>query len=284
METDIHFNTTFLKYVNTKDKFDSLYIFVLYKLNLEDSHEKISRMIAVIDSMNDPKKKTYLKNRLHNFREYLKTNYKPESIINGIFMVSDNIDCESLIPYYAQTLDMFSHNKMSHQYGPEYPLEWLKNLLLDREYINVLKVKNNDITHTKMNSTKKISVYTNTIKSMDLSKIVLDRIPKGEPYLIHGVSVSLKNYSDKNAVSISTSELTDELILKIMSNIKNIQLCIKAGLLKILFCTETIHKKMSNIPEHFKNFEIKVITSMEKGDIADRLENDYGGAIGIKYY
>ena len=49
METDIHFNTTFLKYVNTKDKFDSLYIFVLYKLNLEDSHEKISRMIAVID-------------------------------------------------------------------------------------------------------------------------------------------------------------------------------------------------------------------------------------------
>ena len=258
------------------------------------------------------KKKTYLKNRLHNFREYLKTNYKPESIINGIFMVSDNIDCESLIPYYAQTLDMFSHNKMSHQYGPEYPLEWLKNLLLDREYINVLKVKNNDITHTKMNSTKKISVYTNTIKSMDLSKIVLDRIPKGEPYLIHGVSVSLKNYSDKNAVSISTSELTDELILKIMSNIKNIkyhaeltdifnklldpktenkivfgkdiQLCIKAGLLKILFCTETIHKKMSNIPEHFKNFEIKVITSMEKGDIADRLENDYGGAIGIKYY
>lgn len=312
METDTYFNTTFLKYSNNKDKFDSLYIFVIHKLSLEDSYDKISRMIAIIESMNDPKKKAYLKNRLHNFREYLKTNNKPESVINGIFMVSDNIDYEILIPYYEKTLNMFSHNKISHQYGSEYPLKWLKDLLLDREYINVLKIKNNDITHTQMNSTKKINIYTNTVKSMDLNKIVLERIPKGEQYLIHGVSVALKNYTDKNAVLVSTSELTDEFILKMMSNVKNIkyhneltdilnklldpkmenkivfgkdiQLCIKSGLLKTLYCTEVIQQKMSSIPEHFKNFEVKVIKLMEKGDIADKLEKDYSGAIGIKYY
>jgi len=312
MESDTLFKETFSKYSTVKDKFDSLYIFVIRKLSLEDSHEKISKMIAIIDSMSDGKKKAYLKNRLHNFREYLKTNYKPESLINGIFMVNDNVEFESLVPYYVQTLDMFSHNKLSHQYGSEYPLEWLKELLLDREYINVLKIKNNDITHTKMNSTKKMNVYTNTVKSMDLNKIILERIPKGEPYLIHGVSASLKNYADKNAVLVSTSELTDEIILKAMANVKNIkfhteltdvlnklldpkmenkivfgkdiQSCIKNGLLKILFCTEAIHKKTSNIPEHFKNFEIKIIKPIEKGDIAEVLEKDYGGAIGIKYY
>jgi hypothetical protein len=269
-------------------------------------------MITIIDSMSDFLKKSYLKNRLHNFREYLKTNYKPESVVNGIFMVNDIVEFESLTPYHIFTLDMFSHNKISHQYGIEFPISWLKQLILDREYINVLKIKNNDITYTKMNSTKKINLYTHTIKSMDLNKIVLERIPKGESYLIHGVSGSLKNYTDKNAVSVNTCELTDESILKQMSNIKNIKYhreltdvldklldpkmenkivfgkdirsCIKDGLLKTLYCTEPVHKKILNIPEHLKNFEIKVIASMESGDMADKLEKDYSGAVGIKYY
>jgi hypothetical protein len=312
MDANTHFETIITKYSNYKDKVDSLYIFVIYKINLEDLSEKITKLISNIDTMNDNKKKSYLKNRLNNFREYLKLNNKPETIINGIFMISENIYMEDLIPYYLQTLNMFEHKKISYQYGSEYPLEWLKDLLLDREFINVIKVKNNDITHTKINSTKKINVYTNTIKSMDLKKIILERVPKGEPYLIHGVSVSLKNFVDKNAISVNTTELTEEAILKIMSNIKNIQYhneltdifnklldpkietkitfgkdiqtCIKSSLLKTLYCTETIQKKLSTIPDHYKNFEIKVVKLIEKGDISDKLEKDYGGAIGIKYY
>jgi hypothetical protein len=106
--------------------------------------------------------------------------------------------------------------------------------------------------------------------------------------------------------------LTDETILNIMSNIKNLQLhneltdildklldpkienkivfgkdiqtCIKSSLLKTLYCTETIEKKLSIIPQHYKNFEIKIIKPIEKGDIYDKLEKNYAGAIGIKYY
>jgi hypothetical protein len=312
MEPNTHFNESFSKYSTVKDKFDSLYIFVIYKLNLEDSYEKISKIINIIDSMSDTKKKNYLKCKLHNFREYLNTNYKPEEIINGIFMVNHDVKFESLIPYYSQTLNMFSHNKISYEYDCIYPIEWLKNLLLDREYINVIKVKNNDISHTKMNSTKKIIVYSSTIKSMELDKIVEERIPKGESYLIHGSSSVLKNYIDKNAVSVHGSELNDEAILKIASNIKNLQfqteledilsklldpkigskivfgkdikLCIKNSLLKTIYCTELIKKQLLNIPQHLINFEIKVIKQIEKGDIYSQLEKDFSGAVGIKYY
>lgn len=312
MEPYILFNNTFSKYNNIKDKFESLYIFVSNKLVIEDLIEKISKILSSMDSISDTKRKTYLKNRIFNFKEYLKINYKPETIINEIFLIDDNVNIESLIPYYKQTLDMFKVNNFIFQYASEYPLEWLKNLLLDRNYINILKVKNNDISHTKINSTKKMTIYSETIKSMDLTKIVQEKIPKGEPYIIHGISVVLKNFVDKNATGIYNSELTDEQIIKIFSNIKNIeyqkelddilsklldpkfsnkivfgkdiQISIKNSLLKTLYCTEEIFKKTSKIPEHLKNFEIKVINQIEKGDIFDKLEKDFAGAVGIKYY
>ena len=148
---------------------------------------------------------------------------------------------------------------------------------------------------------------------MNIAKIVEELIPKGESYLIHGSSsVSLKNYVDKNAAGIYTLELDDESILKIASNIKNLQYqkeledilsklldpklgnkivfgkdiksCVKNSLLKTLYCTEAIHKQTSNIPVHLLNFEIKVISQINKGDIFDRLEKDFAGGIGIKYY
>lgn len=321
MEIDIHFDNNFEKYSSIKDKFDSLYIFVIYKLDFESSYEKVSKIINIIDSMSDVKKKSYLKNRLHNFREYLKMNYNLESLISGIFMVSDDVKLEVLTPYHAQTLDMFSHNKLSYEYDCMYPIDWLKKLLLDRTYINVIKIKNNDVTHIKLNSTKKHNVNSSTIKSMNLAKIVEDLIPKGEPYLIHGVSSVLKNYVDKNALAIRSVELTDEMILGIVSSVKileykkeleqildrlldpkfgskivfgkDIKISIQNSLLKTLYCTDTVEKQLVNIPCHLKNFDVRVIKRIECGDIADRmkiddiynrLDKNFSGAVGIKYY
>jgi len=312
MEALLHFKEKFNKYLDKKDKFESLYIFVVNDLVIEELIEKISKIISSIDNISDVKRKNYLKNRLGNFREYLKINYKPEEYISEIFLIDDNINIESFINFYKQTLQIFNVNKFIYEYSSTYPLEWLKNLLLDREYINVIKIKNNDLQLSKINSTKKITVYSDSIKSMDLTKIIQDKIPKNEPYLIHGVSSVLKNFVDKKAIAIYTNELTDEQILKISSNIKNleyqkeledilnklldpkvgnkivfgkdIQISIKNSLLKTLYCTEEIYKKSSVIPEHLKTFEIKIIKQIEKGDIYDKLEKDFSGAVGIKYY
>ena len=312
MAEEIQFDTLFKKYIDKKDKFDSLYIFVIYKQYIEESIETVLKVINNLESMPDIKRKIYLQKRLQNYKEWLKLKYKPESQIDGIFMISDNIEKENLTPYYLETLNIFSHNKISYNYGCEFPIEWLKKLLLDREYINVLKIKNNDITHTKLNSTKKINIYSNTIKSMDLQKIVLQQIPKGENYLIHGSSIFIKNYIDKNAVSVSSKELSDDEIINLMYNYKyvkhhnelkdilnnlfdpkienklvygkDIKISIQNNILKTLFCTDNIYSKLSKIPEHLKIFEIKLTKQIEKGDISEKLEKDYEGAIGIKFY
>jgi hypothetical protein len=312
MEAITLFNDTFNKYLSKKDKFDSLYIFVINKVEVEEVIEKVSKIISTIDTINDVKRKNYLKSRLLNFKEYLKINYKPETFIFEIFLIDENVNVENLIPYYKQTLDMFNTKNFLCEYSSTYPIEWLKKLLLEREYINVIKVKNNDISHSKINSTKKCVLYSDTIKSMDLNKILQERVAKGEKYLIHGVSATLKNFVDKNAIAVHTNELTDEQILKIVENSKSleyhkelddylskmldpkisnklvfgkdIQTCIKNSLLKTLYCSEEIYVKTSKIPEHLKNFEIKVIKQIEKGDISDRLNKDFSGALGIKYY
>ena len=312
MEAILHFKEKFNKYLDKKDKFESLYIFVVNDVVIEELIEKISKIISSIDNISDVKRKNYLKNRLGNFREYLKINYKLEEYISEIFLIDDNINSESLINFYKQTLQIFNVNKFIYEFSSTYPLEWLKNLLLDREYINIIKIKNNDIQLSKINSTKKITVYSDSIKSMDLTKIIQDKIPKNEPYLIHGVSSVLKNFVDKKAIGIYTNELTDEQILKISSNIKNLEyqkeledilnklldpkvgnkivfgkdihINIKNSLLKTLYCTEEIYKKSSVIPEHLKTFEIKIIKQIEKGDIYDKLEKDFSGAVGLKYY
>jgi hypothetical protein len=294
------------------DKYNSLYIFIINKLDYEGMIENITKIINGVEKMSDTIKRNYLKNRLYKFRDYIKEFYKPKSIIQEIFFINDSITTESLIPYYSETLEMFSMNNFIYDYANTFEIEWLKKLLLDREYINILKIKGNDITHFKINSTKRKKCYSNTIKSMDLTKIIKDLIPKDENYLIHGVSVFLKNFVDTKAIAVHTTELTDDEILKICKNAsmlklhtelkqildyinhskfnnkiffgKDIQTCIKNSVLKTLYCSTDIYKRTANIPIHLKNFEIKVIETIEKGDIGDRFICDFSGAIGITHF
>jgi hypothetical protein len=303
------FTTTFSKYSVQTDKFESLYIFVIYKLNYDPLVNNITRILHSIESIPDNKKKYYLSTRIKNFIEYIKINYEPESLINGIFLIDTNINYEPMDNYYIDTLEQFVYNNFSYKYGCEYPLDWLKDLVLDRKYINVIKVKNNDFTYSKLNSSKKFIVSCQTIKSMDLKQLITNQIPKTEPYIVHGVSVNLKNFTDKNAVHISTQELTDESILLIYKSIdikkihqelnqvlinmsdtkfynrivfgQEIKDAIKNNLLETLFCTEQIYNK---IPQQFRNFNVKIVSQLEKFDIGEKLQKEYSGAIGIKYY
>lgn len=306
------FLNKFSKYTNQKDKFESLYIFVIYKLSFLDTIAKILKIINSIDLIPDVKRKYYLKNRMNNFLEYIKINFVPESLVNGIYLLDSNVNYEPMDKYYIETLELFSHNNFSYKYDNEYNINWLKDLVLNRNYINVIKVKNNDITHIKLNSSKKNTVLSQTIKSLNLEQYIQLQIPKSEQYIIHGISVCLKNFTDKNAMHISNSELTDEEILKIylsdhikrtqkelsavldnMSDTKfynkmvfgkEIKLAIQNSMLETLYCTKTINDSMNKIPNHLKNFNIKIVHQLEKADIGEKLEKEYSGAIGIKYY
>ena len=63
-----------------------------------------------------------------------------------------------LIPMIIETLKMFNVSHFSYQYGKTFDIEWLKNLVLDRDYVNVMKVKNNDVTITKVTLSKQLQI------------------------------------------------------------------------------------------------------------------------------
>lgn len=301
------------KYINKHDKFDSLYIFVLYDCDYDVFSEKINKIMNIMDNISDIKRRGFLKNRIHEFREYIKINNKIGKNIDGIFFVSDSINEYDLDKYHKDTLLMFDHPKFSYDYGSNYPISWLKNLLLDRDYVNAVHIKNNDIKINWLNPTKKKKIFEETIKAMDLKQLISDKIPKGDKYIIHGSSVVLKSFVDVNALFVSTKEMNDDALFieigkakfrknnemcqdlltkltdpkegkKIVFG-KDIKTAIKDNLLSILYCTEQISDKVSKeVPKELLIFDIKIVKSFDKDDIGEILEKNYSGMVGVKFY
>ena len=57
--------------------------------------------------------------------------------------------------------------------------------------------------------------------------------------------------------------------------------------LQILYCSPAIYEKFhKNVPKEYltSSFKIYKIESLEKGDVGNRLINDFDGAIGVTYY
>ena len=187
----------FEKYSNTKDKFESLYIFVIYDSNIEEFNEKIGKIMKILDNIPDSKKRGYLKSRIYDFQKNVNENHREK--INGIYFVSQKVEKENLEKEHISTLKFFTHSKISYNYGNKYPIEWLNKLLYDMEYINVFNVKNNDIKYFIMNDTKKKYIYNDTIKNMDVKSIIQSNILKPnnkmEKYILYGSSVHLKTFN-----------------------------------------------------------------------------------------
>ena len=153
----------FNKYINCKDKFDSLYIFVVYNTNYEDLNEKVKKIIKTLDNISDNKRKIYLKNRIYEFELYLEKNLQID-IINKIYFVGSEINYELLEKKEIETLKLFDHQKISYVYSNNYDIGWLNDLLYNRDYYNIFQIKNNDINYFILNDTKKKTIYKNTIK------------------------------------------------------------------------------------------------------------------------
>ncbi len=301
------FNNTFNKYTSDKDKFESLYVFVIYDQSKEIVDERLNKISKIIDSIPDAKKKNFLKSRITNFKKYFDS-YKND-IVNGIFLVSDDVKYINLEKYYIDTLKEFKIN-FSYQYGKTYDIDWLKKFLLDRDYTLVLKIKNNDVSISKVTSTKQLGVYSDTIKSLVINDIISSKIDKDTKFLIHGSSASLKNFeiNNKNCIGCYNKELTLEQQIdmieeaKYKHNIKELEVWLeklldpKDGhklvfgndieenaeneLIQTIYCTP---EKSSRFIK-FTNCEIKLVKSFKSGDFVNTFEKNYDGVLGIKYY
>jgi len=311
METK--FNDTFNKFKDDKDKFESLYIFVIYDLSKDEMEEKFTKIFKQLDGISDSKKKGFLKSRIFDFKKNIEM-YK-DDIINGIFFVGESIKYFELDKYYLETLKMFKVSKINFQFDKNYNIKWLKDLLLDRNYVNVLRVKNNDVSLTKFTSSKQLSIYSDTQKSINLLEIINTKLigDKDIKFLIHGSSTHLKQlndfgYKNKNCLGIILKELNLEETIDTIDksiyeeNIKELEVWLKKlldpkeghklvfgndieeateqGFIETIYCTPENKEKYSK----FENVNIKVVKSYKNGDSIYNYSKNYNGVLGIKYY
>jgi hypothetical protein len=202
---------------------------------------------------------------------------------------------------------MFKVNKYNYKFSKNYDIAWLKNLVLDRSYVNVIKVKNNDIVISKINSTKQLCIFNETIKSMNLLEILKSKVEKDIKFMIHGNSSNLKqlvDYKNKLCLGIINKELTLEEINDFiedslyLENINELQKHLErlddpklvfgndvldqaeSGFIKNIYCTQEKLEKYYKID----NLEIKIIKSSKKNETINNFIKNFDSVLGIKYY
>lgn len=312
METELHyFDSTFSKYKGISDRHQSLYIFVINNLVLEELIEKIKKMITIIDSGSNPSKKAYLKSKLNNFVENL-IGIQHETKINGVYFVSNSVSYYEFRPFWRETLTSFKSDSLIVKYDDTYQLDWLKNLLLDRSYINILHLNNNNLKHVHMGLTKKRLFKDKNEKKIDTQLYIQENISKGEIVIIHGISSCLKGIVDTNVLKILSGHKKDEELLEVYEKIindgnaqqlqwwldrmldpkegkklvfgKDIGTGITDGIIKTVFCSP--ERKIKLLEKYTnENINDKLIVVKSYGnDVGKRLSVEFKGAIGIRFY
>lgn len=305
------FDTTFDKYKGQTDRHQSQYIFVINGLVIEELIEKVKKMITVVDAGSNPSKKVYLKTKLNNFVENL-LGVKPETKVEGIYFVSTSVGYFDLTSYWKDTLNSFGCTGMMVKYDDVYQLGWLKNLLLDRTYINILHFKNNTVKHVHLGITKKRVHQEKTEKKMDVQEYIKENTKSGEIVLIHGVSSFLKGVEENEFVRVLNGDKRDEELMEEFDKIineknakeltwwldhmldpkegkklsfgKDIGEGIVGGMIRTVFCSpERQQKLLENYAN--ENIQDKLIVVRSYGDdVGKRLVVEFKGAVGIKFY
>ena len=299
----------FNDYLSVKDKYESLYIFVIYDFTKEEMEDKFTKLFKQLDGISDSRKKGALKSRISDLKNYMEV-YK-ESVIKGIFLVGDTIKYFDLDKYYLETLKLFKVSKCSFVYNKYFDIEWLKNLISDRSYTTIIKVKNNDVSVTKINSTKQLTVYNETIKSLNIIDIISKHTDKDSKFIINGSSTHLKqltDYKNKQCLGVILKELNLEEQFEVIDksiyeeNIKELEIWLTKlldpkeghklvfgndveeqadqGFLETIYCSIENKEKYSK----FENVKIKYVKSFKNTDFVFSFSKNYNGVLGIKYY
>ncbi len=305
-----NFDELFKKFADKRDKMKALFTIVTYNTSQQEIIHEIEHRLRLAKTIKYPKKRICVSNRLFNFKTYLKDSGTDETTKNTVFFVSDDVDEITLSKEWLQVLKNFDVDKFIFRYDETFDIPYLKSLLTDTNYREVIYVKNNLMRHIYLNSTKKKIYYETESKNLDVEEYVKNNIK--EPCIIHGISVALKNLkSDKHY--IYTKMLTDEEIAdvfkkeqvgavhkqldeymtyitneKLMHRIvfgKDVQKKIISKELKTVFCSPEMYTKiLEKVPQEYLNFDLKLVESLEKGDSGDKLKTQYMGVIGVTYY
>jgi len=171
-----------------------------------------------------------------------------------------------------------------------------------------VKVKNNDVSITKFNQTKQLTVYNETIKSFNLIEFLKTRMEKDIKFLVHGSIKQINDYKNNLCLGIENKELKIEEIHEYIEdsfykeNIKELENWLSKivdpkenhkivynndileqgenGFLETIYCTFENKIKFNTL----ENIHIKVVKSSKNNEIINNFHKNFNGVLGIKYY
>lgn len=295
---------------NMKDKYKSLYIFVIYDLSVVDVIARVDKMLGLIETIGNQYEKNYLKKRVLGFRAELE-GVQTDQKINDVYLVSDVVRAIGLNEEGYETLKMFGCDNYVVKYDDVFDFEWLENYLYDRSYINVVSANGSEVKHVHFGRTKRRVHKVVNSKKFDVGEYI-DTLGN-ELCIVCGVSGLLKGLvGGGNIIVLDGFKKNGEILLEWERYINAVNaeklewyldrlLDPKEGgkivfgddvtknighkMVKILFCSPGMRKKVLNrIPEEFRVFELMEVKSYVAGDVGSRLEKDFRGVVGVKFY
>lgn len=307
------FDTNFLPLKTKKDRYESLYIFVVHGITADQFNDKVCKMIGIVDKISNPSKKSYIKHRLHLMTSHIEGMNKDE-MLNDIFFLSEDVKNFELTKQWKETLIHFQCDNFNVKYGNTFDLDWLRSFLLDMSYVDVIHVKNNDVKHYQLNSTKKRLHDEQTTKNLDLQNYIVSNIGEKQLCIVHGVSGLLKILSDSSNgyLKVYKFDRKDEDILDDIEKINNginasqleiwmgkfldpkdgkkivfgkdVSENIKNKMLETVFCSQDMATKIKEkVSSEYLVFNMIIVKTFGD-DVGKRLINDFNGIIGIKFY
>jgi hypothetical protein len=313
---NIIFNQLFLPYKTMFDKHKTLYIIVSNNIIVEELIEKIKRMIIIIDSGSNPSKNAYRKARVNIFLNHL-TGIKPESIVDGLFLLSETLDKFEIRPLWRETLSFFECDKFIETHDDTFDIAWLKTLFLDKSYINVLHFKGNSANYYYLGKIRKRFVFEISGKAININErieeIKIKTPTNSDTWIIHGVSSFFKTLLESPNIHLLNGDKRDDEINYFVEQIKNYAKSLKlkswldkmsdlkegsklvfgseirenidAQMLQYIFVTpERADKMLINFPDNNLEDKMIIIESFCSTDIGNKLKTEFKGAIGVKYY
>ena len=299
---------------------------------LDDFQEELRKRLLKSKNIKNPGYRKRINDRLFAISELYRLPETPKQVTTLIISYQPKnasgveVYTENLTRKQLSLLKTYNMPSLIDYTDTVIPIQRLQTLFSTSSLISSLELRNDMMTHTVLDSTKRRQVVP--LFQAKTPSQVLDYISNTDkgahaPYLIHGIGSLLKKItisSHPQIVSVSSkNQSPDELIqthrdiiqqnlhielsqfMTLLNNPaefdkiiygsieRDILSAVEGYRLGLLWIHESCRSRFQELIatkdlSECLNFTIKYVDTIEKGDTADTLLQNYGGAIGQAYY
>ena len=300
-------------FTSCEDKFS--YTILVHSYNNEELLVTINKKLENINkNINNSYQKKFINDRINSLITHLESNFKNNDEINAIFLIDTKVNRIDLSKKDKSFCNQWKISKFIFDYDEKFNIDFLVELLSTKMVNTVFKFDKSNYSVIEMDNTKSRSLESHS--SLDEDSIT-KMIANHKPVILYGINQILKKLShlENNELTVTYQNMSNENVIEIIKikNIeknqemfkeefldnlinpliedklvygkKEIEFAIKNYMIKKLFINPKMLKILKEKADaSILNFVIIVVQSIKHGDYGQRLNKDYGGMVGIKYY